>query len=186
VNYILPTKRTRKIQFHSEAIFLAKSVGDFMQYWGFNKLHGQIWCLVFISQTPLSGQDLALALGVSKTAISLAIQELIFYEVIIPTERGPRNTIYYQSNPDIEKVITNVLKNRELKLIENSAKLVRELKEVERESPQTFPILHWDRIEELETMIQQASNFLRLLIETQLEVERLKAEAPSPLNESSS
>lgn len=180
------TQKTRKIQFHPEAIALAKSVGEFLQYWGFNKLHGQIWCLIFISQTPLSGQDLAMALGVSKTAISLAIQELIFYEVIIPSERGPRNTIYYQSNPNIEAVIINVLKNRELKLIENSARFVQELKQVERAHPQAFPILHWDRLQELETMIQQASNFLSLLIETQLEIERLKMEISPSSTESSS
>jgi DNA-binding transcriptional regulator GbsR (MarR family) len=174
------SKKTKpSYQFHPATIELAKSVGEFMQYWGFNKVDGQIWCLIFITQNPLSGQELAKALGLSKATVSLAIKELLFYEVIEATSRGTRNTIYYRSNPDIEQVIVNVLKNRELKLIEKAAQSLRKVQETERLTPQVAPITNHERLEELEQMIHQALAFLNLLISSKLKLDASKFEKSS-------
>jgi DNA-binding transcriptional regulator GbsR (MarR family) len=170
------TKSKPTYQFHPATIELAKAVGDFMQYWGFNKIDGQIWCLIFITQNSLSGQELAKALGLSKATVSLAIQELLFYEVIEATSRGARNTIYYRSNPDIEQVIVNVLKNRELKLIEKAAQSLTTLQETEHLNPQLAPIINHERLEELEQMIHQALAFLNILISSKLKIESNKFE----------
>jgi len=165
------TKDKPSYKFHPTVIELAKSVGEFMQYWGFSKIDGQIWCLIFLTQTPLSGQELAKALGLSKASVSLAIQELLFYEVIEATSRGNRNTIYYRSNPDIEQVIVNVLKNRELKLIEKAAEALQNVQQNERVNPQIAPILNHEKLEELESMIHQGLAFLNILISSKLKMQ---------------
>lgn len=164
----MPKSKKPALHFNQVTIDLAKSVGDFMQYWGFNKTDGQIWCLVFLTQTPLSGKDIAQALNLSKASVSLAIQELTFYEVIEPVARGQRNTIFYRSNPDIEQVIVNVLKNRELRLIDKASKAVTKLREAEKQEPQVNPIINHQKVEELDNMIHQALAFLNILISSKL------------------
>ena len=166
------------LQFNPALIQLAQQVGEFMQYWGFSKWDGQIWCLIFLSQQPLSGQDLAKALGLSKASVSLAIQELTFYEVIEPIARGERRTLYYRSNPDLEQVIVNILKNRELKLIEKSAQALEHLRQSESENPQCYPIIQQERVQELENMVHQALAFLNILISSKLNMKMGTFEEP--------
>lgn len=158
-------------EFNPTTIELAKAVGEFMQYWGFSRTDGQIWCLIFLTQTPLSGQEIAKALGLSKASVSIAIQELIFYEVIEATSRGARNTIYYRSNPDLEQVIINVLKNRELKLIEKASSALDRLRATERVNPQTTPIINHEKLDELDQMIHQGLAFLNILISSKLKMQ---------------
>lgn len=159
---------------------LARAVGDFMQYWGFNKTDGQIWCLVYLSQQPLSGQQLAKALGLSKASVSLAIQELTFYEVVEPVARGDRRTLYYRSHPDIEQVIVNILKNRELKLIEKTASAINTIRTEEAKNPSAHPIIQHERLGELETMVHQALAFLNILISSKLNMQMGEFESINP------
>lgn len=165
----MPDNKKLSPQFHPSLIDLSKTIGDFIQYWGFNRTHGQIWCLVYLSQQPLSGQIIAKALNLSKATVSLAIQELLFYEVIESIGRGDRRTLYYQSHPQVQSVIVNILKNRELKLIEKSNLALKALKKAEELEPQYHPILNHEKLEKLEQMIEQAMGFLNLLILTQLQ-----------------
>jgi DNA-binding transcriptional regulator GbsR (MarR family) len=52
---------------------LELSVAQFMQYWGFKKIHGRIWTHLFTSQKPLDSITLMSRLKVSKGLMSLAI-----------------------------------------------------------------------------------------------------------------
>lgn len=178
----MPQKKLKsmpEVKFHPACIELAKSIGDFMQYWGFSRTDGQIWCLVFLAQQPLSGQVLAKALGLSKASVSLAIQELTFYEVIEPVARGEGRTIFYRSNPDIEQVIVNILKNRELDLVEKCSKAIDHVRQAEKTHPQCFPIINHEKLGELESMVQHALAFLNILISTKLHMKMGEFEEPS-------
>lgn len=62
---------------------LAEQVGSFIQYWGFKKIHGQIWTHVWLAKNPIDATTLVLRLEVSKALISLAIKDLVHYDVII-------------------------------------------------------------------------------------------------------
>jgi two-component system phosphate regulon sensor histidine kinase PhoR len=37
---------------------LSEQIGDFIQYWGFKKIHGMIWTHLYLSSTPLSAHEL--------------------------------------------------------------------------------------------------------------------------------
>ena len=61
---------------------LSLSIGNFIRYWGFRRIHGAIWTQVFLSKTPLSCTDLTERLGLSKALISPALEELCHYHLI--------------------------------------------------------------------------------------------------------
>lgn len=88
-------------------------VGNFIQYWGFKKIHGRIWAHLYTSDTPLDSQTLMNRLSVSKALMSLAIRDLLEYEVIQTDSVGKHGVTFYQANPDVMSVITNVLRKRE-------------------------------------------------------------------------
>ncbi len=161
---------SQKVIFSPKVVSLAKSVGEFIQYWGFNKNHGQIWCLIFLSQNPLDGNTLAKALGVSKASISLAIQELLFYEVIQTVAKGQRRTLYYRSHPDMAQVIINILKNRELPMIQKSALSIEEIKKSHDCETMQYLIINHNNLDEMSAMVNQALIFLEFLISAKLDI----------------
>lgn len=96
---------------------LASRVGDFIEYWGFKKIHGRIWTHLMMSQSPLTSSDLIHRLKVSKGLVSVSLKDLLYYQVILenPKIQGAPQT--YSVNPQIIRVICNVLRGREKKLI---------------------------------------------------------------------
>ncbi len=116
---------------------LARHIGDFIQYWGFKRIHGQIWTHLFISNEPIDAGELIKRLGVSKALISMSLSELAEYDVIQDCGKGPKNTIVYTANKDVTKVITNVLRRREKQMISQAdaaCRLVRELPQNDKTS----------------------------------------------------
>ncbi|MGE5085067.1 MAG: GbsR/MarR family transcriptional regulator [Bacillota bacterium] len=97
-------------------------VGEFMNYWGFKNIHGRIWLHLYTSTKSLDTAELMERLSVSKGLMSLAIRELLEYQVIRPAATGPHGTVYYEANPDLQAVITNVLKQREQVMLQQVQK----------------------------------------------------------------
>ena len=87
---------------------LSESVGDFIRYWGFRRIHGEIWTQVFLSKTSLSGAELTQRLEVSKSLVSPALSELEEYGLIIMTEDG-KKTKRYSAAPNVVSVIKDIL-----------------------------------------------------------------------------
>jgi DNA-binding transcriptional regulator GbsR (MarR family) len=106
-------------QIPQEMTDLCNLVGDFIYYWGFRKTDGQIWAHIFLSADPISASDLATRLQISKASVSLSVNELLSYEVIVESSKGPRGKIYYRSVSDLGEVIRRVLRKRENSMLNN-------------------------------------------------------------------
>lgn len=140
---------------------LSTAVGDFIRYWGFRRIHGEIWTQVYLNASPLSGVELTERLGVSKALVSPALKELLEHKlVIVKNEDG--KTKRYSANPDVFKVIREVLLNRELKLIE---KALTQFSKVESTND---PSLDQQRLKNLGQMINMA-HFATGLIASQVD-----------------
>ncbi len=96
---------------------LASRVGDFIKYWGFKRVHGQIWVHLFLTKEPLDAGELIRRLGVSKALISMSLSDLLSYDVILRAGKSSYGTQLYVANEEIVKVVVNVLMQRERKLI---------------------------------------------------------------------
>ncbi len=105
--------KTNSKRLPSELLQLEEIVGGFIEYWGFKKIHGRIWVHLFTSEKPLSSQELMARVKVSKGMMSIAVRDLIEYDVIQESFTGPHGTTFYQANSDLMGVISNVLRTRE-------------------------------------------------------------------------
>jgi DNA-binding transcriptional regulator GbsR (MarR family) len=140
---------------------LSAAVGDFMMYWGFRRIHGQIWTQIYLSREPLSLTDLTKLLGVSKALVSPALSELVDHGLIV-LAGGDEKTRKFAAEPDVMAVIRRVLEKREKALIQRASvefqKLVGNLKESGSDR------LDPERIKEIGTMIDSGSQALDFII----------------------
>jgi len=99
---------------------LSEKIGDFIQYWGFRKIEGTIWAHIFLSPTPLCATDLVNRLQISKGLVSLAINRLSEFDVILKSEdKKEGKRVYFVANTQIAEVIETVLIKREQKMLSN-------------------------------------------------------------------
>lgn len=106
-------------QTEKRLLALSAAIGDFIRYWGFRRIHGQIWTQVYLSLEPLSGAELTRRLKVSKALVSPALRELIKYKLIYVHDDDGK-TKHYAANPDVLAVIQHILAHRELKLMDRA------------------------------------------------------------------
>lgn len=148
---------------------LADLVGQFIQYWGFKKIHGEIWAHIWLAKSPIDATTLVKRLGVSKALVSLAIKDLIQYDVIRTFSEGDRRKILLIANKDVHTVIINVLKSRESKLIEQILASQNQLEKCSDDKLKSGDIdLH--QLESMKAMTVMAQLALDTLISNNLEI----------------
>src|SRR5665213_2913352 len=143
---------------------LANEVGDFICYWGFKRIHGRLWTHIYLAKNPLDAGNLMQRLKVSKALISLSLNDLLKFDVILENGKSNRGTQTYVANPEVLDVILNVLRRRERKMLskaETSHKMLSSL------GPENLirANCHGERVESLGRMISQAQNALSSLLE---------------------
>lgn len=138
-------------------------VGQFMEYWGFKNIHGRIWTHLYTSKVPLDSAELMDRLGVSKGLMSLAIRDLLEYEVIKNDHVGKHGTVFFVANPDLFAVITNVLRIRETKMLSQTQKACRTLKELKEQDLEKSK-LDKERIQAVLDLTESAQTLLQTFL----------------------
>lgn len=95
----------------------AEQIGNFMEYWGFKKVHGQIWVHLYLSSRNLDAGDLMSRLAISKALVSISLKELVEFGVIEEAGKSPRGTRTYRATEDITKPIIDTIRRRERRLV---------------------------------------------------------------------
>ena len=150
----LKSKKNQKLP--PDLLRFAEAVGQFIAYWGFKSIHGKIWTLLYLSESPLSATSLCKLLGVSKTLLSFSVRELLDFHVIEADGKGPRRTIYYRANPDTTAVIMNVLKRREKPMLAEIEAAHAVLKRSHKNERSDFAIQN-SKLKDIHEMISSAS-----------------------------
>lgn len=94
---------------------MLEGLGQLAAYFGYNKVMGKMYGALLLSPDAMSLDDLMAHLDISKASVSMNMRTLenmgIVREVWV---RGDRRK-YYESEPDLWRVLTNVLGGRELR-----------------------------------------------------------------------
>lgn len=143
---------------------LSKAIGDFIHYWGFRKIHGEIWAQLFLSRNPLSGANLVKRLKVSKALISPALKQLQQYTLIKPVQSEDSREKLYEANPDFFAVIKNVLETREVPMLAKVQFEFFKLQTAMEDSTVVRGNIRESRIQDLGNMINQAVLVLNILV----------------------
>jgi HTH-type transcriptional regulator, glycine betaine synthesis regulator len=95
----------------------ADAVGGLMEFWGFKRNMGRMWCVLYLTDRPMSAADLGQALQLSTGAVSMTLAELTKWGAVkkswVPGDRRD----YYEPETSIWKMVSRVFRERELGLI---------------------------------------------------------------------
>ena len=155
-----PVEKTQESDFKE----FSDAVGDFIRYWGFRRIHGQLWTQIYLSKIPLSGVQLMRKLGVSKALVSPGLSELVKLKLIF-AEQADGRTKTYTANPDVFGVIREVLKTREQHLITKAQKSFDELNQRIASSGSNYGIEE-SRLKSVGEMIAAATVAIDLVIKS--------------------
>lgn len=146
-----------------EMEYLADLVGEFIEYWGFKKIHGKIWTHLYLSEVPLDASALIQKLEVSKALISISLKDLLDFHVIIESGLSAEGTRLYVANPDIQKVITNVIRQREKIMMGKIQAAFNHVKKLSKEEVTTHQ-LNTNRMKDLDKFIKNGEKGLDAII----------------------
>jgi DNA-binding transcriptional regulator GbsR (MarR family) len=139
----------------------ADLIGEFIQYWGFKKVHGRIWSYIFLSEEPLNTRQLVDLLKISNALVSISVSELQKYGVILEAGKGRNGVLLYRANPDVGAVIAGVLLNREQKLLGRIQSSVKKMSAVDLAKKKRPIRIAEKRMQLLEEWVEIANTFLQ-------------------------
>ena len=103
-------------------------LGQLADYFGFNKLMGQLFGSLLLSAEPLSLDDMRARLGISKASVSTNMRSLEHMGMVrqVLVRGGSDRRKYYQVETDFWQIFSNILSRRELRDLERALAIMEE------------------------------------------------------------
>jgi DNA-binding transcriptional regulator GbsR (MarR family) len=92
--------------------------GDMGTQWGVNRSVAQIQALLFLSERPLTAEDIAAKLGMARSNVSNSLKELLAWKLIhrVPVLGDRRD--HYEAEADLWQMATKVAQGRKAREID--------------------------------------------------------------------
>ena len=99
--------------------------GDMGGQWGVNRSVSQIHALLYLSEAPLTAEDIAAKLGLARSNVSNSIKELLSWDLIrrVP-QRGDRRE-HYEAEADVWEMVLRIAKGRKAREIDPALAMLR-------------------------------------------------------------
>ncbi len=99
---------------------VAEAVGALMEFWGFKRVMGRLWTLLYLRDEPLTAAELCEELAISTGAASMTLAELEHWGVVRRSRRAGDRREYFEAETDIWRMVSRVLRERELVQVERA------------------------------------------------------------------
>lgn len=93
---------------------VADVIGGLMELWGFKRVMGRTWSVLYLSPEPLTAADLQHILQISAGSVSMTVSELLKWGVIKKTWVPGDRRDHYVPETSIWKMVSRVFREREL------------------------------------------------------------------------
>lgn len=146
-----------------------ESIGKLCDSFGLNKFIAQLYAILYLSDKPLSLDDMVEKLGVSKGNISVNIRELESWGAVRSVwVKGSRKD-FYEAELDVKKVISNKLKSSVQKRIQEVSSMVDDFNAIVQsangeltDEEKRIAKIYAERLKKIEELKAFASNALAL------------------------
>ncbi len=147
-----------------------EALGRISSFWGFSKIMGQIYGLLYLSPKPLTLDDMAKSLSSSKGNVSINMKALERWNMVKQIwVKGDRKD-YYEAETDFWKIVRGVLREREKKEFDQAltsiGSILKKADEAHKRAKTTEIAFAKERLKRLEdfivTMDKLVSVFLTL------------------------
>ncbi len=97
----------------------AEAIGDIIEHWGFRRVLGRVWTVLFLAVDPLPAAAIGERLSLSAGAVSMSLTELQRWGVVRRVFRPGDRKEYFEAETDFWKMISKVFDERERLLAES-------------------------------------------------------------------
>jgi DNA-binding transcriptional regulator GbsR (MarR family) len=101
--------------------------GEMGSRWGINRTVGQMYALLYLSPKPLNAEEMAEALGFSRSNVSMGLKELDSWQLIrlkhLPGDRRD----YFTTPDDIWEIVRTLVEERRKREIEPTLSMLRDI-----------------------------------------------------------
>lgn len=101
-------------------IVASDAIGGLMEFWGFKRNMGRIWTVLYLSDEPLSAQDLRARLKLSSGAVSMTLKELGRWGTVRKVWIQGQRRDHFTAEGDLWKMVSRVFRERELVEVEKA------------------------------------------------------------------
>ena len=113
----------------------ADAVGALMEFWGFKRVMGRLWSVLYLIGEPLTAAELCERLAISSGAASMTLADLERWGVVKRSRKPGDRREYFEAETDIWKMVSRVLRERELAQIERAVEVFERVREKLRTLP---------------------------------------------------
>src|ERR1700761_9481321 len=109
--------------------------GDLGGQWGVNRSVAQIQALLYLSDRPMTAEDIADVLGLARSNVSNSIRELITWKLVrrVPVLGDRRD--HYEAEADLWKMLTRIAQGRKEREIDPAVAAIQNvLKDADRDT----------------------------------------------------
>ncbi len=143
--------------------------GEMGSRWGINRTVGQIYALIYLSEKPLNAEQLADALGFSRSNISMGLKELDSWRLVrlkhLPGDRRD----HYAAPDDVWDIVRTLVEERRKREIEPTLTMLRGIM---LETPHNADERHaQERMREMHDLIEMLTGWYQDM--QKMETERL-------------
>lgn len=148
-------------------------LGQLADYFGFNKLMGQLFGSLLLSAEPLSLDDMTGRLGISKASVSTNMRSLEHMGMVrqVWVRGGSGRRKYYQAETDFWQIFTTVMSGREMRDMERALSVMEENRQRISDAIPDLPAdqqilarLYLDRIAQMQALFRFASLIINSIL----------------------
>lgn len=145
-----------------------ETIGRITAFWGFSKIMGQLYGLLYLSPKPLTLDEMAESLFISKGNVSINIRALERWNMVRQVWiKGDRKD-FYEAGTDFWKIIRGVLKEREKKEFDQALGSIGELRkkgeEVHTKAKSAETAFAVERLKKLEDFISTMDQLVGMML----------------------
>ena len=134
-----------------------------MEFWGFKRVHGRVWTILFLAQDPLPSAEIRKRLSISVGAASMALAELRRWGAVREADSRGR-AVHYEPETNIWRLISRVMQDRERRILDESLETFADALAVLRTGDGTRPYASAKRVERLVWLTKLAQGMLGMLL----------------------
>lgn len=143
------------------SILAADAIGDIIEHWGFRKVLGRVWTVLFIAGEAVPAAAIGDQLQMSAGAVSMSLSELQRWGVVHRVWKPGERREFFEAETDFWKMISKVFDERERLLAESvRSRLERAAQILERGPRSPATVTAADRVSRLLSFVIVAQTAL--------------------------
>ncbi|MBK17572.1 MAG: ArsR family transcriptional regulator [Rhodospirillaceae bacterium] len=132
--------------------------GDLGNQWGVNRSVAQIQALLYLSERPITAEEIAETLGLARSNVSNSIKELLAWKLIQRTPVMGDRRDHYEAITDIWEMVTRIVQGRKERELDPAANALRDCIEAAKSDKKISPVA-LRRLQEMQEFVETTNRW---------------------------